>query len=382
MKLVHAYRTLIPVLLVMSAFFVVSAANASGSKQLILETEPEETVIDLVNKLVIGADGRILATPTDPEVCQGNTSEPCEECECGDVDVQLSSFSINDQESSLTIDQGDSLAFRWESRGAWSCQAIGDFPGWTGDGKPQRSIGFQHTVDTGTVSEGIYTAGLRCANGPVLSDSREVTITVDEESSSPEPDPGSCSSARQLPTVWQRQSSCVAGNSAADCRKLSSVFGGDGSLMSMDTGNIRTIIMNTSSNYEYVAMEFNTSKMSSTDRRRFSLEYPQNPYASYNSGTKMITVSTCPGDFNKQAILDDGGCYFEGSPWINNGLVVGGTVGIGGPDSTATCKLELGKSYYLNILYTSSPAGTEPEAIEPSSCADGAPGCGDQWSPQ
>lgn len=339
--------------------------------ELVLETEPEPTVIELTESLVIKPDGSLYAIPVDPSACSGQGNGLCEECDCEDVQVSLSAFSANNQATSLTVERGQTVAFRWESRGAWSCEATGDFPNWNGNDKPPRETGSQQTVNTSSIEEGEYRAGLECFNGPVRSAERDVNILVQEGDVV---DPADCPTSRQMSSPWNQASQCVFGSSA-DCTRLENVFGGDGSITSMSTGNIKNIVLNRNDNEsQYIALRFNTNGLGATQEARFNVAYPQG--VTFNSAPKMVTVSRCPGDFNLTELLDDGGCRFT----TFGGLFQGGPIRIGGPASGRNCSLDLNETYYLNILFTDSPYSTDPDDIESRDC--GSDGCGDQWEPQ
>lgn len=349
---------------------IATLPSAEAQQDLILETEPERTVIPLVGTIRVESDGQVRATPSLPE-------QACQETSfCEGVDVNLTGFSANNQSSSLTVDQGASVAFRWSSQGAWSCTTTGDFPGWgSGNTKPQFATGSQQSVSTGSTSEGAYTAGLVCENGSVDSQTREVAITVNA-SDEPPPDPTDCPSNRQPPANWTRVTTCLF-NDSSDCTDLSAIFGGSGSLADVATGGTRQLVLNRGSDREYWAMQFNTSGLSATRSRTFQIESTQNPAGAYGNGPKAITFSECPGDFNRSAIPS--GCYFDAGFL---GFITVGNADVGGSSSTARCKLELDKTYYFNVLYTSSSPGTGPDSLQPDDCADGNPGCGNQWSIQ
>ncbi len=363
-------RSAVVITICLLAMFLPRPA-ALQTTELVLETAPEPTVIELTESVFITPDGRIHATPTDPSACSDQENGQCEECDCGDVEVSLSAFSANNQATSLTVDRGQTVAFRWESRGAWSCEATGDFPTWNGIDKPASSTGSQQTVNTSSIEEGEYRAGLECFNGPVRSAERDVNILVQEGNVT---DPTACPTSRQMPSPWNQASACVFGSSA-DCTRLENVFGGDGSITSMSSGNIKNIVLNRNeSESQYVALRFNTNGLGAAQEARFNVAYPQG--VTFNSARKMVTVSRCPGDFNLTELLDDGGCRFT----TFGGLFQGGPIRIGGPVSGRNCSLEQNETYYLNILFTDSPYGTQTDEIEPRDC--GSTGCGDQWEPQ
>lgn len=370
--MINAFARLDPsrvIQLLAGSLLLAVAVSAQAQQDLILETEPEITIIPLQGTLRLDDDGRVIATPVDTKACQATSS-------CEGVDVELSTFSANNEETSLSVDQGKSIMFRWSSRGAWGCEATGDLPGWSaGTIKPQFATGTQETVSTSSISQGSYTAGLLCTNGSVASQTRDVDITVNV-SDDPEPEPTDCPSNRQPPEGWRRQSNCTLGGS--DCTDLGAVFGGTGNITDGNL-NREQILLNRNTDSEYVAMEFNTNGMESTFSGSMAIESTQGQASGYTSASKMITISSCPGDFNKSAILDAGECYFEGD--IFTPLITIGTIAFGGSASSRSCTLDPDQTYYLNILYTNSAPGTNPDDIQPSTCGNNADGCGNQWSP-
>ena len=95
-------------------------------------------------------------------------------------------------------------------------------------------------------------------------------------------------------------------------------------------------------------------------------------------GPKILTISECPGDFDQQAIQSEMGsnCYVRTggfTPSLNWKRT--GTSG-------AKCELDLNKTYYFNMMYTTDPAGTLPSELQ-WNCQESssATGCGNIVAP-
>jgi hypothetical protein len=347
----------------LAATSLIACPALAQDRQLILTNKPDDP-IELASPIEWDENGNVLATPVDPQECTATG-------DCQGVDVALTAFAANNEQAALTIDQGDPVNFTWTSQGAWQCLTRGDFPGW-GDGttKPQSASSFEQQVATGSVPFGTYSAGLQCENGSVQSDIASVSITVEEGSTTP---PTDCPSNRQPPAGWTRQVDCT--QFGVDCTDLGAVFGGSGNLTEINERE--QILLNRSVNTEYVALEFNTDGMSPGYTGSFDIESPQG--VNYASDRKMVTISSCPGDFNQSAIANAGECFFDGA--FGAPLVTIGKINFGGTASGRDCSLEADRTYYLNILYTDSLPGTDPDNIQPLDCGNNADGCGNQWSP-
>ena len=347
-------------------------AVATDEKALILQTEPEETIIPLQGNLSIRADGNILATPLDPTVCGGGVVS------CEGVEVTIGSFSANNvvgtaegssSPGSVSISQQDPLTMRWDSLGARSCTASGTLPPWTAtQTRPVVSPAAGIGLNVSDVEPGIYIAELQCQNGGVSSQRFGIQVAIEE---APEdPPPGTqCGTSRRLPSSWtQRVTGCASLqggfpiSGASDCSTYASVFG---SSLQNAAGMTRNVGMGGN---QYVAMEINTDNLSATRTGRISVEFAQ---PAMPSGNYMITISSCPGDFNQTEVMADTGCYFHNPSNVN----------WGGSQTSENCKLTPGQTYYLNFIFTSSPVGTSPANLQPVSSCEGTT-CGKQFAPQ
>lgn len=354
-----------------------AGALSAQDKQLILQTDPEPTVIDLTGSLQIDSDGSINATPVDPEACTATGT-------CEGVAVDITSFSANSQESSVSVSQGTALEFRWASRGAWACDG-GGLTGWTGTGKlPTNTAG--ESVATGTLNPGNYTATLACYNGTIQADPQQsIAIEVVEDSNPP---PEGCEN-RTLPSDWVRLTdggnSCsykygTAGHgldTADDCRFFGKTDGHNGVWpwpWPEQTSFQKVLGVPSDNNGKYyIALEFNSGSIPSGTTRTINVNLPQT--SSLENERKLISISQCPGDFNKSAIDTEmgAGCimasFTSGIQW-------------GGADKASdmfVCGLESNTRYYFNVIFTSSTLGTSPANMQPN-CTNTA-GCGSRFTP-
>lgn len=344
------------------------------AKQLILETEPEPTVIELIGTVSLDAlTGNLRATPEDPAVCSGDGSGDggtgCN-CDCEGVQVDVTSFTANNQGTTLTVNQGTDVRFRWQSRGAWACEGSG-FPGWNGTGKAPSNASGQ-LVSTTDVAPGTYNPELVCDNG--ANDSSSLTVIIEDGP----PSGGETASCedRGPPAGWNLQIECVY-NSSSDCRQFANLWGAwPGS-----PGITRNFYVNSSNNgRRYVAMRFDSGNLSPSKKGAIQLNVPQFGVG-IDAGPILFSISECPGDFHKSQ-LDDAmgpGCRQHNTVdnWgFNTEFRWGGT------DYTSTlgrCGLEPNKTYYLNILYANpTPNTTHPDQLTPF-CTDGL--CGHNMQP-
>ena len=333
-------------------------AQDEDTRWLILNTEPEPTAIELLGSLKINADGDMEATPVDPEACTG---EPDDGLTCDDLNVQVASpnFRVNGS-TSTTVEEGQAVSFTWNSRGAWSCDADGDLPGWDTTGFLPRSSDVpssQRTVSTADLAENSpYEASLICSNGPVFQ-TESVSITVNESDAEL---PDVCSQpSRQMPSTWTRMASghlsCVytGGGSqitSRDCTSYEGIWGG--SFMEV-TGISERLGVRNNQGRDFIAIRFTTEGLSSTETGQFAF----NTTPPLQNSRKLVSISQCPGDFDRDAIMAETGCYRASN---TQNLVWGGV------NSTRSCKLEANKTYFFNVVYTESDTGTPSSEIEPS----------------
>jgi len=345
--------------------------------------------INITGSMLLTPEGNVELTSAEPLICE---TEP--EFDCGDVTVGPLHFRFEGTDNtSLTVTEGEPVTLRWHSRGSWECQAEG-LDGWENNALPPDSDRLAGTETSlriiqtaGLASEDAYTLSLVCRNGPVESDegvAQTLSLTV-EEGFSPGPIEG-CEE-RGPPRGWTRLSngplSCnyISGegfDANSDCRFWQDTSdpedptkpGGIWPSPFLDTGgNTRRLAIGRESPEEYMAIEFNTVGLTPDRRGRITAE-------SAGSGivpTRVLaTISTCPGDFNRDAILAETGCYQTFSSLT--------ALRWGGAASGESCQLEPDTRYFLNLIPTDSPLGTATNSLE-SNCPEGSR-CGSVVSPQ
>jgi hypothetical protein len=282
------------------------------------------------------ATGDITATAEAGFICGGG-------CQVSLDPADDAFFTVNGG-SSATVPENGSVTFNWQARGAWNCTGtLQDSTGatvtstaWPGSGK--LPFGSQ-TVTLTNLLPDVYTAGLNCANSGEVAAATPVTIEV-------------ISSGLEIPTACRgRQpgaaapsSVCWWTNQDTNCYSYEAVFG-------EFPGDSNSITYFQPSN-TWHAMEIDTTGLTASSGR-WVFETPQG-YAP-SQGPRLITLSECPGDFDQGEIQAEMGdnCYVRASgattlSWVN-----------GEPDPFR-CTIEPGRTYWLNILYTTDPAGTDP----------------------
>lgn len=375
---IHPFKALLTVSLIVFSLSVF-AQTTEDTRWLILKTQPEDTPIELIGSLRIDTDGNMEATPVNPEACSGDGELSCDDL---NVVVDPPTLRVNGT-TSVTVDEGQSLAFSWNSRGAWSCDADGSgstLPGWnTRTDLPPNSAdatSSQRTVSTaGLASPTAYQANLECSNGPVFID-ETVSVTVNESDIQlPEScdDPG-----RQPPANWTRLSTgsltCVRNNNAtwntsANCEFYDQVWPGS---FVETTGVSRRLGLRTSSARDYIAMQFNTNGLPTNASGAIGID---SPGTGLTSRRKIMSISKCPGDFNYDAIMAETGCI---------AAVFNFSFNWGGSSTLQSCKLDSNEPYFLNIVHTDTPLepGMTSQDLEAHpDCAESGTTCGNVYNP-
>ncbi|NEZ04585.1 hypothetical protein G4Y73_10530 [Wenzhouxiangella sp. XN201] len=345
-----------------------AGAFAQSGSDLILKTEPEDTIIPLAGNVAIDSSGNIITTPVDTSlVCSAGAL-------CDDVAVSAQTFTV-DGSQETTVSQGQTVLLEWTSRGAWECEGF-DFPGWTGIGKPPISGGVR--IDTDGVPIGTYEPALLCHNGSVQSDTLTATINVEGASE----ETSHCTNREQLPSTWKQRTygsrSCIFSDyhsldTTKDCRFFDGIWPADWP----GTSNQRVLNLGPGNGArEYVAIAFNSGSITTDVQDQISFNSPQTGGLDMND--LIYTISTCPADFDKPAVDEEmgPGCYVQRTGRFN--LLWGGTDWV---DHQSVCGLQPNTDYYLNVIYSSSPVGTPPSALEPIvKCTEGN-GCGHRMTP-
>lgn len=355
--------------------FCVSTVStvAAEPKSLILQTEPEPTVIELIGNVGISpSTGDITAVPADPEACSGTGSVSCD-----DVEVETSSLSV----SPSSVAQGDNVRFSWSSRGAWACESTG-FGDWANAARDP--FGSSVPVSTENLSIGTHSASLTCYNGPVTGLARSVNIEVLEpdEEVEPSPTPESCD-GRGMPSTWNRMTtgsnSCRYSTDGshrliqtADCRFFSETY--PFKFEDLTSNQVALGTPGSNGGRHYIAMEFDSGNLPAGTEGTVDINQPQT--SNLENAFKYVSISKCPGDFDVDAIEAEmgPGCIIQTS-WDN--FRWGGTDAV---SNLYRCGLEPNTTYYFNIVHTNSPLGTSGGDIEPNpTCATGA-GCGSRYT--
>ncbi len=185
-----------------------------------------------------------------------------------------------------------------------------------------------------------------------------------------------CSPSRRPPPGWtQITNNCDPQHFAESCVKWGPKgiwpLGFPGG-----SGNTRRLASGFGQIPQYLAIEIRTFEQLAVGRGRITMEHA----GSYLSAAPrhIMTISSCPGDFNQDAIMADTGCYGSFSPLM--------PLRWRGPDATETtpptnCVLQPNRTYFWNIIPTISPLGTAPDELEIDPvCLEGV-GCGLLYSP-
>ena len=266
----------------------------------------------------------------------------------GEGEFELGPVSASPQ----TVEAGEAVEIVWTSTGADFCEPAGELVDWSL--LDPTSIGtegpatFEVPEDT---EPGIYDVGISCtSNGSSLEQMTNVEVVSTDPCDSPD---------RQMPSTWTRlttgELSCsyTQGGSqitSADCTSYEGIWGG--SFMDV-TGISLRLGLRELQWYDYMAIELTTEGLSSTATGTLAL----NTTPSLQNSRKLVSISQCPGDFDKEAIEAETGCYRAANTQ---------NVNWGGVDTDRLCILEADKTYFLNIVYTESDLGTPSAELEPS----------------
>ncbi|MCA1778107.1 MAG: hypothetical protein LC637_01615 [Xanthomonadaceae bacterium] len=271
--------------------------------------------------------GNITATPADPAACTGTTGATCD-----DVDVQINGFGI----SATSVNQGQNITVNWQGRGAWQCNGTGaGLAGTTWVTQSKNFVG-PGTLATGSLDPGDYTVGLECSNGPVSDSAVPVAFTVLNAN----PDtPQSCIDAGRVPPGNLVQDTAIIFNSSTQTTSWAGTFG-----VLFPNGNNRNTEINAGS---YASIAFNTGSLASGTEGIVAFNAPQFN-GQINGGSKLVTISECPGYFGDEGTTSDLECRQLLQPngnvrWIINN-----------PTAGFRCNLQPDTDYWLNIVYTES----------------------------
>lgn len=347
------------------AFLLVLAFSASAQNKNLDLTVPDESGSSTVTigveldsgiPLTIGPDGNVTATGLTriDELCSEYSAGQCE-----GVQVEIEQLQVNGQ-SEVSIFPNEALNFSWRSRGSWECRGSGlDGTDWNGG--PKLPDGTQTISSPGLDPGATYPVSLVCANGTVESTPSVVTVNVIE----PDPVPEGCEGRN--PEHLTRARSCIHSGTAfgADCYSYAEVFGNELSSFPGSEGSNRNFILNRG---EYAAMQFIVPQ---DFNREGGFNVTEAQFGVGTAGGKIWSISKCPGDFDRDAISAEstGRCYIQGS---GSTSILYQPEGGGDP---FRCELERGATYYMNLIFTDSAAGTAPADLN-WWCPNGASTCG------
>jgi len=290
---------------------------------------------------------------------------------CEDVQVSFASgdggFFLVDGNTSTSVPETGSVTFDWGARGAWECQGTG-MPGTTWNNPGKLPFG-PFSVSVSNLDPGNYQAGLTCSNGagnvasatPVQVNVQESTVQIPPGCEGRQP-----ATAEASPLCEVNRNGFI---STTNCFAYASVFGDE------FPGNTGQGINIGQSRDTYFTMEFSTAGLTESNGL-WIFESPQ--VSPTTTGPKLMTISECPGDFDQQEIESEMGpnCYLRTggfNPSLN--WKRAGTSG-------AKCELDLNKTYYFNMMYTTDPAGTPPSQLDwDCQSSPVATGCGNIMAP-
>jgi hypothetical protein len=239
------------------------------------------------------------------------------------------------------VSPGGTVTVTWSSQSATACTAGGNFPGWSGS---KNTSGSQNITTSNSLASGTYNLTLTCSNNGGASPAAQASVVVQAGV------PQACSGDRAPPPGLVRTSSCKLSPQSGDCREFDNIFGAW-----PGTSSLRWFSM---AQGTYVAARIKPLQtVPPNARSSMGFDILQGQYAGYSMGPMLWSISTCPGDFNLQAITAEQGQFCVGSI-PNNGAFWGGR-----DAPLGHCKLEPNTTYYLNLLFTNQQPGTANSAL-------------------
>lgn len=338
------YRWLAPSLTLISLLIL---SFSTFANQLLIQPGDIVCTVDGSTPVTISPTGDISVTITDSDTCLPQPVPPA---------VPVLALDVTDQNAPGEIE------LTWTSSDtASSCEASSNpiLSDWSGS----VPLGENRSRTISGLAEGNYTFSLTCSNSAGSSASAEVSGTIFSTV------PAACSN-RPPPAGWTRLTSgckfIIGSGFQGDCTSWDALFGGAFTEVSGATQRLAT---NRLLPTHYLAIEFNTGDLA---------PHAQGAITSDRAGGMMDlhfrtwSISTCPGDFDQTAVSAETGCYGR--------LTSSRHLFWGGRNSSRSCKLEPNTTYYLNIIGTNSPLGTDPDLLEPN-CPSNA-NCGAVYDPQ
>lgn len=262
-------------------------------------------------------DGQILDLCEDPQIdLDGGSITATTDCGGGGGSEPLPNVSLTVTDTTITV--GESVTISWNISNASSCNATGGISGW-------EDFTFNTPSDSGSQvftfnNSGNVVFGLSCVNSENATRARQVQIGV----SNPSTGGGGGTPAN-----------CTPPTNSGDTRNWSSVF--DASWPAPN-GNRRNFEI---SRGEYLALRIDTADAVQLGK---TAGYIGNAVVTGSSGTRLIQVSKCPGDFSTAV---GKGCRIEATfsrslNWV-----------IGTDGANYTCDLEPNETYYINVIFGS-----------------------------
>jgi hypothetical protein len=324
-----------------------ASATAIAQNERTIEIQTDEGQLDVPLDdgvpLRILTDGDISATAISGFSCSSGGAT------CDDVQVSMSSsdggsFTVTPN----PVTQGNNVNIGWSGTGAWECSGAG-LPGTTWNNQNPKQPSGQQSVGTGSLTAGTsYDVEVTCSNGPV-TDSRTLSLTVEEDTI---PDPEGCENVPELSDYpeWDVAFDVLYGSGTIVPNTWENVFGNP----FPEGGQIRFEL----AKGRYAAMAFTTpADLSSIDQGRIASA--ESAGGSSGPGPRMMSITPCPGVFDPQHV-EDPAC-------LKANMGSGTEFNWYGPnhewaDFPGFCELQADTTYYLNVIFSDSSAGTLPPA--------------------
>lgn len=325
--------------------FLLSPSIFAG--QLLIQPGDIVCSISAETPVTIAPNGDVTVTITDADTCLPQAGPPA---------APMLSLDV------LSADEPGEVRLTWTSSdSASSCEASSSpaLADWNGS----VPLGENRTRNISGLAAGNYTFNLSCANSSGSSPLAEASGTILSTA------PAECSN-RPPPAGWTRLTSgckfVVGSGFQGDCRSWTSLFGGE----FLDVvGGTQRLATNRLNPNHYLAIQFNSGNLSPTAEGSITSDRAGGMMELH---FRMFSISTCPGDFDQAAVSAETGCYGQ--------LSSSRHIFWGGTSSARACKLEPNTTYYLNIIGTNSPLGTDPDLLEPN-CPNNE-NCGAVYDPQ
>ena len=368
--------SIVPALALMGVFSV--TAVAAQPTVLVFENDPGNEVV-LEGQFVVDLDGQrdritVKVADSDWQLCVEAPPGPDPEACSDSIQLDTPTFTV----SPASVQPGGAFTMTWSSRGAYECEGQGSLEGWSGRGNLLSHSSLETTTAprTVTVSQdaepGQVTASIICRNGAREAESVIRTVTINEPTTDPDPQPTACTDpVRRMPANWTRLTtginSCDWNGgflSSTDCSYWTRPPGSNptgiwGVPFWQSIGNTRRLATNRRAAREYLAIQIDTTGLPSN---YVGTMLRESAGGMFRTARTIYSISECPGDFSNQAVC-------------TNNTSIG--IPFGGPNTNQDCALEAGRIYYLNLVASESQVGTPGPDIQPAcSFASSSTACG------